>query len=118
MNACAGAATNATVATNAALTICEISPRAVFTSPACGGGRIASTDAIRERVRASWGLSRAETPSPQPSPASGGGGVAPSRWQLELISQNSLQLAFALRAIVAERVELGDLVQKSLLRRN
>src|SRR4051812_4655574 len=31
---------------------------------------------------------------------------------------SSLQLAFALRAVIAERVELGDLVQETFLRRD
>src|SRR4051794_14192681 len=35
-----------------------------------------------------------------------------------LTLMSSLQLAFALRAVIAEGVELGDLVQKTLLRRH
>src|SRR3954467_7277151 len=35
-----------------------------------------------------------------------------------LTLMSSLQLAFALRAVIAERVELGDLVQETFLRRH
>src|SRR5690349_18483486 len=46
-----------------------------LTSPACGGGRIASSDAMRVGALSTWGSRIAEAPPPQPSPASGRAGA-------------------------------------------
>src|SRR5689334_8724835 len=95
------------VTTNA--TAAAILPSRLLTSPACGGGRSASSDAMRVGALSTWAVRLVETPPPQPSLASGRGGAPSSRMQSIIIE------VLKARTFVGQRtLDLDQLVDPSL----